>query len=180
MRRLAFGLVPFLSYALLAQAPPPMPKPGPEMAKVQFLVGHWHVEEVVEPGAMGPGGKGHGSASVTSGPGGLSVHVVYTSESPKGPIPGFKGEGLMAWDGEAKVYKQAWTDNYGAALMISTGHWEGEVLVFETEGTMMGKAFKSKDRFTGISANGFTISTEMSMDGGPMQKVMALVHTRKK
>jgi len=129
---------------------------------------------------MGPGGKGHGTAHVTSGPGGLSIRVVYASESPKGPMPGFKGEGLMAWDGEAGVYRQAWTDNYGAAVMVSTGRWEGEVLVMETEGKMMGKAFKSRDRFTGITPKGFTITTEMSMDGGPMQKAMALVHTRKK
>ena len=178
MRVLAFGLSFLLAASLAAQAPP-LPKPGPEMAKLQALAGTWHVEEVVEPGPMGPGGKGHGTATVTSGPGGLSLRIVYKSESPKGPMPGFSGEGLVAWDAESKAYKQAWTDNYSGTLMVSTGHWDGDVLVMDTEGTTGGKPFKSRDRFTAFSPKGFTITTEMSMDGGPWQKAMTLVHTRK-
>jgi hypothetical protein len=35
------------------------------------------------------------------------------------------------------------------------------------------------DHYTGISPKGFSLTTEVSYDGGPMTKLMTLVHTRK-
>lgn len=161
-------------------APPAMemPKPGPEMAKLQAMVGTWNVEETHEPGFMGPGGKGHGVAHTRMGPGGLSFMVDYKSSG--GPMKTFQGHGVVAWDADAKMYKQAWVDNMAPTLMTSTGNWQGDILVMDTEGTMMGKPFKSRDTFTHFGPNGFTITTEMSMDGGPLKKVMTLVHKRAK
>jgi hypothetical protein len=161
-------------------APPAMvlPKPGPEMARLKALVGTWHVEETVEPSVMGPGGKGHGVAHTHMGPGGFSFMVDYKSAA--GPMKGFHGQGVVAWDADAKLYRQAWVDSMAPALMTSTGSWQGDTLVMDTECTMMGKPFKSRDTFTGIGPNGFTITSEMSMDGSPMTKVMTLVHKRVK
>lgn len=156
----------------------PRPKPGPEMEKLKPMIGTWQVEELHEPGFMGPGGKGHGIGHVTLGPGGLSLQINYQSGS--GHMKGFKGHGILAWDAEAKCYKQAWSDNMMPMIMTSTGNWDGADFVMNTEGTMMGKPFKSQDRFTGIGPGGFTLTTEMSMDGGPMKKVMTLVHRRSK
>ena len=45
-----------------------------------------------------------------------------------------------------------------------------------SEGTMMGKPFKSRDTFSDFSKDGFTLTSEMSMDGAPMAKMMTLVH----
>jgi hypothetical protein len=168
-----------LGPALLAQAPPPAPKPGPEMARLQAFVGTWKVEEIVEPGVMGPGGKGYGTSRVTQGPGGFSIHISYTSESPKGPMPGFHGEGDLLWDAEAKAYKQSWVDNMAPMLAVGTGHWEGDAFVMVSEFTMQGTSVKSVDRFTDISPKGFTLTNEASMNGGPMKKFMTLIHTRK-
>jgi hypothetical protein len=62
-------------------APPAMhmPKPGPEMARLQAFVGNWNVEENHEPGLFGPGGKDHGVAPTHLGPGGLSFLVDFKS-----------------------------------------------------------------------------------------------------
>lgn len=163
-----------------APAAPAMewPKPGPEMARLKAMIGTWHVEDIHEPGFMGPGGKGHGTGQVKLGPGGLSLIIEYACAA--GPMKGYRGHGIVAWDGEAKAYKQSWTDNMAPMLMQSAGNWAGDTLVMTTEGTMMGKAFKSRDTFTGIGADGYTITTEVAMEGGPMKKVMTLVHTRAK
>ena len=163
-----------------AQAEPAMemPKPGPEMAKIKSMLGTWHVQDIHEPGFMGPGGKGHGTGQVTLGPGGLSLIIEYKCAA--GPMKGYRGHGIVAWDGEAKAYKQAWTDNMAPMLMQSAGSCVGDTIVMNTEGTMMGKAFKSRDTFTGIGPDGYTITTEVSMEGGPMKKVMTLIHTRVK
>ena len=180
MRR-PLSIVFCLAPALMAQeAPYAAPKPGPEMAKLQAFVGTWDVEEVIEPGAMGPGGKGHGVSQITLGPGGFSLHIRYTSTDSKGPMAGFKGEGYLLWDGEAKTYRQTWVDSMAPMLALATCHWEGDEFVSVTEGTMMGKPFKSIDRFTKITPKGYVMITEASMDGGPMKTFMTLTHTRKK
>lgn len=155
-----------------------MPKPGPEMAKIKSMVGTWQVGETMEASPMGPGGKGHGISHVTSGPGGLSIIINYSSTS--GHMKGYRGLGVVAWDGEAKVYKQVWTDNMAPMIMVSTGNWEGDKLVMDSEGTMMGKPFKGHDTLSGIGTDTFTLISEMSMDGSPMAKVMTLVHKRVK
>jgi len=43
-----------LAAAALAQE---MPKPGPELKKLDVLTGSWTLDGEMKPGAMGPGGK---------------------------------------------------------------------------------------------------------------------------
>ena len=165
------------------KVPPPsmaamMPKPGPEMAKLKGMVGTWKVEETMETSPMGPGGKGEGTSRVSPGPGGLSILINYQSTS--GHMKGYRGHGVVAWDAEAKAYKQAWTDNMAPMIMLSAGNWEGDKLIMNSEGTMMGKPFKSHDTLSGLGTDTMTMVTEMSMDGSPMAKVMTLVHKRVK
>lgn len=164
------------------KAPPTMAsmmnKPGPEAAKLKSLVGTWNVEETVEESPMGPAGKGHAVNHVTLGPGGMSIIIDYRST--RGHMKGYRALGVLAWDGEAKAYKQVWTDNMMPMLGISTGAWEGDKLVMNSEGTMMGKPFKGRDTLTGIGTDTFTLTSEMSMDGSPMAKMMTLAHKRAK
>lgn len=155
-----------------------MPKPGPEATRLKGMVGTWNVEESMESSPMGPGGKGHGVSRISSGPGGLSIIIDYRSTG--GHMKGYKGHGVVAWDAEAKAYKQVWTDNMAQMIMLSTGKWEGDKLLLNAEGTMMGKPFKSQDMLSGIGTDTITMVTEMSMDGSPMEKVMTLVHHRTK
>ena len=155
-----------------------MPKPGPEMAKLKTMVGTWNVEETMEPGPMGPGGKGHGTSHVTAGPGGLSIVIDYHSTG--GLMKGFKGLGVVAWEADAKAYKQVWADNMAPMIMVSTGSWDGDKLVMNYEGTMMGKALKGRDTMSGVGTDTVTLVSEMSMDGSPMAKAMTLVHKRAK
>ncbi len=164
------------------KAPPTMaemmPKPGPEMVKLKGMVGAWNVAETIETSPMGPGGKGHGVSHVTLGPGGLSILIDYRSNA--GHMKGYKGHGVVAWDAGAKTYKQAWTDNMAPMIMVSTGTWEGDKLIMNSEGTLMGKPFKGHDTMTGVGTDTMTLVSEMSLDGSPMAKVMTLVHKRAK
>ena len=153
-----------------------MPKPGPEATRLKGMVGTWNVEETMEANPMGPAGKGHGVSRITAGPGGLSIIIDYRSVS--GHMKGYRGHGVMAWDAEAKAYKQVWTDNMAQMIMISTGRWEGDNLIMNSGGTMMGKPFKAQDTMSGLGTDTMTMVTEMSMDSSPMAKVMALVHKR--
>ncbi|MBL0311709.1 MAG: DUF1579 family protein [Holophagaceae bacterium] len=163
--------------------PPPtmaemMPKPGPEATKLKGMVGTWTVAETVEASPMGPAGTGRGVSRVSSGPGGLSIIIDYRSIS--GHMKGYRGHGVVAWDAEAKAYKQVWTDNMAQMIMLSTGNLEGDKLILNYEGTMMGKPFKSHDTMSGMGTDTLTMVSEMSMDGSPMAKVMTLVQKRVK
>jgi Protein of unknown function (DUF1579) len=151
-----------------------IPKPSAEMKQLSFMLGTWQVDEIHEPGFMGPGGKGHGTSHVTLGPGGLSLRHVYQSGK-QGPFPNYHGEGTTAWDAENKVYKQAWVDMMMAGMMVSTGTWDGDKLVMSQEGKMGGKPFQSRDTLTKNPVGGFTMVSEMSMDGAPWAKTMTLV-----
>jgi hypothetical protein len=183
---LALGLVLPLGAqdkAAKTEAKPPsmadmMQKPGPEMAKMKAMVGTWAVEEIIEASPMGPAGKGRGTGRVTLGPGGLSMMIDYQSKA--GHMKGFHGNGVLAWDEPSKSYKQAWVDNMMPMMLIGTGNWDGDKFVMNSEGSMMGKPFKGRDEFTGMSKDGFTLTSFMSMDGSPMAKVMTLIHRRPK
>jgi hypothetical protein len=189
--RIALILALGLAFPGAAQDPAPKPdaakapafadmmqKPGPEMARLKAFQGTWEVEEIHEPGPLGPGGKGQGVGRVVPGPGGLSMIIDYHSAA--GPMRGFRGHGVLAWDEPSRSYRQSWVDNVMAMLMVSRGAWAGDTFVMHAEGTMMGKPFKSRDTFSGITKEGFTLTSEMSLDGAPMTKVMTLVHRRMK
>ncbi len=151
-----------------------MAKPGPEMARMKAMVGTWDVEEVIEASPMGPAGKGRGIGRVTLGPGGLSLMIDYQSKA--GHMKGFHGNGVLAWDEPSQSYRQVWVDNMMAMLQVGKGRWEGDTFIMETEGTMMGKPYKSKDVFSDLGKDGFTLTSYMSLDGSPMAKTMTLKH----
>lgn len=161
--------------ASAAQAAPAKPTPGPEMDRLKALLGSFKVDEKMT-GAMGPSGVNAGFSRISEGPGGFTILIDYTTLS--GPNHGMKGHGVLGWDAEAKTYKQVWVDSMGPMIEVSTGAWEGDNLVLTASGTMMGKAYQSRTTVSGISADGFTVTGEISLDGGPMQKVVELVHHR--
>lgn len=188
MRRVLISALGFSALALVAQQPAAapaapaakpafeMPKPGPEMDRLKAFVGSFRVDEHHEAGFMGPAGLSSGFSRVTEGPGGFSLLIDYTTLV--GPMHGMKGHGVLGWDAEAKAYKQVWTDSMGPMIVMSTGNWEGDALVMRSEGTLMGKPYKEQDTFSGLGPEGFTLTVEMSLDGGPFQKAMTLIHHR--
>lgn len=50
-------LIVFLANAALSQAQMEMPKPAPELKKLDFLAGTWTMDGDSKPGPMGPGGQ---------------------------------------------------------------------------------------------------------------------------
>ena len=188
MRRILASALGLSALSLFAQQPAAapakpaapakmeMPKPGPEMAKLQALVGSFRVDEHYEAGPWGGASQGAGYSRVTAGPGGFSVLVDYTTLS--GVMHGLKGHGVLGWDDGAKTYREVWTDSMGPIIAESTGNWDGDTLVMRSEGTMMGKSYKEEDVFSGITPDGFTLTMSMSFEGAPMAKMMTLNHHR--
>jgi uncharacterized protein DUF1579 len=148
-----------------------MPKPGPEMEKYKWMVGKWAVNETHEKSAFGPGGPGKGTAVITLGPGGFSHVMDYNSTGPTGK---FSGKGITAWDPAAKAYRGAWTDNMTPGIMVMECREEGMDWVCSGESMMGDKKMAMRSRAMNPAPAGWSEVMEVSMDGGPYQKMMTM------
>ena len=158
----------------------PMPKPSPQMEKLaDKIVGTWNTNENFEVSEMMPkGGKGHGTAVIKKGPGGLSITEDYHS---RGGAGAFAGHGVFWWDDKANGYKSVWCDNTsptGCSVSNGLGKWEGDDVVFNDEQEMMGKKMAMKEVYTDMKPSSFTMTMDGSQDGGAMKRQMTIKYTK--
>ncbi len=161
------------------QGMPMMAKPSAEIQKlIKTLAGTWSASEKMEPSESMPGGSGTGTDTAKAGPGGNSLVSDYRS---KGPMGSFAGHGIVYWDAKRQVYSSVWCDSMSpqGCEVGATGKWEGNDLVFNAEGEMMGKKFRSKQVYTDIKPDSYTFYIDSSMDGGPMKRFLTIAYTRK-
>lgn len=113
-----------------AQTQTEMPKPGPEMAKLDFLIGSWTMNgEYLKTKMLPEGGKETGSYKAQLGPGGFSVIADFDLLGPFGPEIGHE---VLTWAPWQNAY---WVSTVGNAFpgpVIGKGNWEGENLVIES------------------------------------------------
>ena len=127
---------------------------------------------------MPKGGKGSGTAVITSGPGALSLIENYRS---KGAMGTFSGHGVFWWDDKAQGYKSIWCDDMtpnGCAVANGLGKWEGENLVFEDEQEMMGKKQAMKTTLTSAKPGAVSLTMEGGEPGSPMKKFMTIKYEK--
>ena len=79
-----------------------IPKPGPELKKLDYFVGHWTAEGDVKPGPMGPGGKFTKEEHSEWMDGGYFV-VIHSKYSGAG-MPSGTSTAYMGYDTQEKVY----------------------------------------------------------------------------
>jgi Protein of unknown function (DUF1579) len=126
-----------------APAPPApaLPKPGPEVQKLGFLVGDWIHEETFHPSPMGPGGSGKGRSKSVWALGDHHVYTIYTTNSPYGKL---EARALFGWDAEKKAYRLSWFDNMGMMTMYH-GDFDAEgALAMSAEYSIQGNAVKER------------------------------------
>ena len=93
-------------------ATPELPKPAPELAKLQFLVGDWVHDELHHGGPTGVASRGVARSKIAWILGGHRLYMTYKSLTPAGE---HEGRGFLGWDGEEKTYRLEWYDNRGRA-----------------------------------------------------------------
>ena len=99
----------------------PMPKPDPQMTKmIKMMSGTWTVTEKSDPNPMMPkGGTGKGTATMTPGPGGMSLMEKYHSSGMMGG--NFSCFGTFWWDPKANAYRGVWCDTMTPGGCDSSG-----------------------------------------------------------
>ena len=153
---------------------PPMPKPAAEMKDLHALVGAWNTEETFEQTPMMPAGTATGTNTVRLGPGGFTVLM---EERSKGSLGAFWGHGVLTWDPNEKAYKTYWSDSMTPGVTISTGHKEGEDIVYTGEVMMGGKKMSMRDLISERTPTSYTL-TEFMNDGSGEKKSMTIKFTK--
>jgi len=153
---------------------PAMPKPAAEMKDLRALVGTWNTEETFEQTPMMPAGTATGTNTVRLGPGGFTVLM---EERSKGSLGAFSGHGVLTWDPNEKAYKTYWSDSMTPGVTISTGHKEGENIVYTSEVMMGGKKMSIRDVVSDRTPTSYTL-TEFMNDGSGEKKSMTIKFTK--
>jgi hypothetical protein len=114
-------------------SPPAMraPQPGPEMQRLNFLVGDWTMDgEYFKSPMTGNGAKQTGWYKAHPGPGGFSIIADFEADStPHNEI----GHELLTWDPKKDAYTTVTVGNGFPGASIGIAKWEGDSLVTQTE-----------------------------------------------
>ena len=153
---------------------PAMPKPAAEMKDLRALVGTGNTEETFEQTPMMPAGTATGTNTVRLGPGGFTVLM---EERSKGSLGAFSGHGVLTWDPNEKAYKTYWSDSMTPGVTVSTGHKEGDNLVYTGEVMMGGKKMSMRDVVSDRTPTSYTL-TEFTNDGSGEKKSMTIKFTK--
>ena len=138
---------------LLAQAPPELPKPGPEHKKLESFLGTWKAESEIKANGYVPAGKGVTTETYTLGPGGF-----WVERRAEGQIP--ETFGIIAYDSYAKAYVSYYASSVGL-VGTGTGSVNGNTWTWMVEDRLAGKAVKGRTTITFPSASHYTLKYEM-------------------
>jgi hypothetical protein len=141
-----------------------MPKPSPEMARLDFFEGNWTCQGKVNDSPMGPGGAMTATAQVRDDLGGF-----WQAGTIKGTIakmPAFEGRFYETYDPAAKHFVMFWVDNMGGWSRSTSPGWQGDNIAYEGESHMPGqKPMKTRDMFARSGAASMKHTWEMQIDG---------------
>jgi hypothetical protein len=157
-----------LAAMLSAQNPPPMPKPAPELKKLDYFAGNWKLEGDNKPGPMGPAGKWSGSEHNEWMEGGffLVLHSEFNSAMGTG-----KGTAFMGYDAEKKVYTYHEFSTMGEAV-DSQGMLDGDTWTWTSQEKMGGNVFNTRFVIKQVSPTSYTLKFDMGPAGGELVNFM--------
>lgn len=151
------GMLLMLASVAVAQVPQ-MPKPGPEIKRLQYFVGTWKAEYELKPGPMGPGGKVTAVDQSHWMPGGFFVE---TRTAGNGVMGVLKGLAIMGYDPVAKTYTYDAFNNFGEADHFK-GTVQGDTWTWNSEGMFNGKPTKLRFIAREVSPAMYTMKFEIA------------------
>jgi uncharacterized protein DUF1579 len=156
---LLFGVL-LLAGAAFAQME--MPKPGPEVKKLDYFTGHWVSEGDVKPGPMGPGGKFHSDDHAEWMEGGY--FVVLHSKFSGGGMGDGSNTAFMGYDPQEKVYTYDEFNSMGEATH-SKATVEGDTWTWINDMKMGPQTIKARFSMKILSPTSYSYKFETSPDG---------------
>ena len=146
-----------------------VPKPGPEVKKLDVFAGKWKGESEMKPGPWGPGGKMTSEDECKWLEGGF---VLECHGDASGAMGKMKSSMALGWNPEDKAYKYMGWDSMGM-MGTATGSVSGNTWSYTGEEKMGGKMIKSRYTIVVTSPTTQTFKWETSDDGGKTWKMAA-------
>lgn len=164
-----------LGIALSSRAQMEIPKPTPELKKLDYFAGTWTTEGDIKPGPMGPGGKFTGTEHIQWMDGGffLVTHSEFNGAMGKGTETSF-----MGYDSNDKMYTYDSFNTLGEANHAK-GNVDGDTWTWTSEVKMGPPTMKGRLTVKVISATAYNMKFEMSPDGTTWTTVMEHKATKK-
>ncbi len=158
-------------------AAPAMPKPGPEMERLKFLLGTWEFKSEYQKTPMLPqGAKETGWYKAQMGPGGFSVIADFDADGPMGKEIGHQ---LLVWDPKEKTYKLFTLGNSFPGVIAATARWEGGELVTSAEFSEGGMKMSLRSVYKDIQEKSVTIEEWLKAGDAPYQLFLKTIATKK-
>jgi hypothetical protein len=178
MKRLVTTVASFavvLAFALSAQAQMDMPKPAPELKKLDYFAGSWTTEGELKPGPMGPGGKMTSTENNKWMNGGY--FLVMNSEF-KSAMGNGAEVAYMGYDADEKVYTYNSFNSMGEHD-ISKGTLDGDTWNYISDLKMGPQTMKGRFVMKILSPTSYTFHFDISQDGSTWNTVMEGKATKK-
>jgi hypothetical protein len=121
---------------------PPMPKPAPELAQLQFLVGEWTCTGKAPAGPFGPEHPTKGSVSVKRELDNFWYDIHFVDETTP-----MSGRAFWGYDTTSRKFVGPGVDNTGGWFTQTSDGMKGDSMVWEGEGVMMGLKVVARDTF---------------------------------
>ena len=152
--------------ALAEDKPPPQgpPQPPEEMKVEKWFVGTWTCTGQRHAGPMGPEGKTATKLKMKLDLMGFWLEIEGTALA--GPMKGKEVfEAFASWDG---TQHRRYGFQAGGMMLYTTKGWDGDKLVFDGEGMVMGQKLAMKHTITKKGDNAFDSAFESA--GKPVQE----------
>jgi hypothetical protein len=152
----------------LAQAQTEMPKPAPELKKLNYFVGTWTVEGEIKPGPMGRGGKFTGTNHVQWMDG---AFFLVTHSEFNGPMGKGTETAYMGYDSNDKMYTYDSFNSLGEADHAK-GNVDGDTWTWRSETTMGPQTMKGRLTIKVLSPTVYKFRFETSADSTTWNTVL--------
>ena len=158
----------WLALTTISFAQMEMPKPGPDLKKLDVFAGSWTLEGDMKPGPMGPGGKVTEAEKCEWMEGGffLVCHTDFKSSMGDG-----SGLSLLGYSNDDKSYTYREFNSWGEA-MDSKGTLSGDTWTWTSDEKMGGQTMKGRFTMKVTSPTSYNFTFEMSQDGSNWTLVM--------
>lgn len=148
-----------------------------EAERLEAMAGTWDVAYEIAPGPSGRGGSGEGTMTARRGPAGNSLILDFESDS--GPTAGFRIHQIIAWNTDRKAYDVVWVDSFNPGVIAAEGQARGDEIVYSRESVRGGVRVVTKGVVSAVRSGSFTITSFLSLDGGPDVETMTLTYRRR-
>jgi hypothetical protein len=168
MKTIATIFAIWLGLAVVAVAQMEMPKPGPELKKLDMFAGTWMLDGEMKASAMGPGGKMTENEKCDWMEGGffLVCHSDYSSSMGNGT-----GISFMGYSSDDKAYTYREFNSWGE-FDDSKGSVDGDAWTWTSEEKMGSMTMKGRFTMKMTSPTSYNFTFEMSPDGTKWSTVM--------